>query len=62
MLKSKEDETGGAVARKREMRSYKILARNPERKIPLGRPRHLWEDNVKLAIKKCGVKMWTGFI
>jgi hypothetical protein len=34
-----------------EMRNvYKILVRMPEGKKPLRRPRHRWEDNIKMAL------------
>jgi hypothetical protein len=29
----------------------RILIGNPEGKRPLGRPRHRWEDNIKMGIK-----------
>jgi hypothetical protein len=36
-----------------EMRnSYKILVTNPVRKTYLGRPRHRWEDNIKMDLKE----------
>jgi hypothetical protein len=31
---------------------YKILVGKPEGKRPLGRPRHKWEDNIKLDLKE----------
>jgi hypothetical protein len=32
-----------------EMRgAYKVLVGKPERKRPLGRPRHRWDDNIKM--------------
>jgi hypothetical protein len=34
--------------------------RTPEGKIPLGNPRLRWEDNIKMDIKKYGIKV-TGF-
>jgi hypothetical protein len=35
-----------------EMRNaYTILVGKPEGKIPLGRPRRAWEDNIKMDIK-----------
>jgi hypothetical protein len=35
-----------------EMRdAYKILAGKPERRRPLGRSRHRWEDNIKMDLK-----------
>jgi hypothetical protein len=30
----------------------RILVRKPEGKRPLGRPRHRWEDNIKIDLKK----------
>jgi len=41
----------GDVARIRERRDlYKFLVGKPEGKIPLGRPRRRWEDNIKVAV------------
>jgi hypothetical protein len=34
--------------------TYKILIAEPERKRPLGRPRHRWEDNIKMVHKEIG--------
>jgi len=34
----------------REMtKEYKIFVGKPERKRPLGRPRHIWEDDIKIC-------------
>jgi hypothetical protein len=30
--------------------AYRILMGNPERKIPFGRPRLRWEDNIKMDL------------
>jgi len=30
--------------------AYRILVRIPERKKPLGRPGHRWEDNIKMDL------------
>jgi hypothetical protein len=40
------------------------LARKPEGKRQLGRPRRIWEDNnmSRMDLKKYGRKLWTGFI
>jgi hypothetical protein len=32
--------------------TYRILVGNPEGKRPLGRPRHRWEDNTKMDLKR----------
>jgi hypothetical protein len=33
---------------------YKFWWRGPEGKRPLGRPRHRWEDNIKMDLQKVG--------
>jgi hypothetical protein len=36
----------------RERRSaYRVLVRNPERKMPIRRPKHRWKDNIKMDLK-----------
>jgi hypothetical protein len=41
---------------------YRVLVGKPEGKIPLGRPRRRWEDNVKMDLQKvgCGYEDWIG--
>jgi hypothetical protein len=34
--------------------AYRILIGNPEGKRPLGRPRHMWEDNIKMNLREIG--------
>jgi len=34
---------------------YRVLVGRPEGKRPLGRPRHEWEDNVKLDLREIGI-------
>jgi hypothetical protein len=31
--------------------AYKVLVGKPEGRRPLGRPRHVWEDNIKMDIQ-----------
>jgi hypothetical protein len=46
------------VARIGEKRKvYRLLVGKPERKRPLGRPRHRWVDNVKMDLLEIG---WGG--
>jgi len=46
------------VARMRQIRNaYKILAGKPERKKSLMRPRHRWEDNIKIYLRET---LWEG--
>jgi len=33
---------------------YRVLVGKPEGKIPLGRPRRRWEDNIKMDIEEVG--------
>ena len=45
----------GHVAHMREGRGkYRVLVGKPERKRPLGRPRHRWEDNIKIDLQEIG--------
>jgi len=33
---------------------YRVLEGKPEGKRPLGRPRHRWEDNIKMDLQEVG--------
>jgi hypothetical protein len=58
MMKSRRRRWAGHVARMGEKRNaYKILLGNPEGKRPLGRPRHMWVDNIKMDLREIG---WDG--
>jgi hypothetical protein len=39
---------------------YKVLVEKPGGKRPMGRPRHRWEDNIKMFLLElgCGCKDW----
>jgi hypothetical protein len=39
---------------------YSGLVGKPEKKRPMGRPRHRWEDNIKIDLQKVGGGVWTG--
>jgi hypothetical protein len=46
----------GHVACKGEGRGvYNVLVGKPEGKIPLGRPRHRWEGNIKMDLREIGI-------
>jgi hypothetical protein len=46
----------GHVARIGEGRGvYRFLVGRPEGKRPLGRPRHGWEDNIKMDLREIGI-------
>jgi hypothetical protein len=39
---------------------FRVLVRKHKGKRPLGRPRHTWEDNIKMDLQEvgCGGKDW----
>jgi len=37
--------------------AYRVLVRTHDGRRPLGRPRHRWKDDIKLALKEVG---WEG--
>jgi len=39
---------------------YRVLVGKPEGKRPPGRPRHRWEDNIKMDLQEVGRGVWTG--
>ena len=46
------------LARMEEGKSaFKIVIDKPTGKIPLGRPRRRWEDNIRVDLKKIGINM-----
>jgi hypothetical protein len=54
-IKSRRMRLAGHVARMGEERKVnKVLVGKPEGKTPLGRPRHMWEDGIRMDL-------WSGF-
>ena len=54
-LKSRRLRWVGHVARMEQSRNvYRVLVRKPEGKRPLERPRHRWEDNIKMDLREVG--------
>ena len=46
----------GHVSRMEEGRSaFKILRGKPTGKRPLGRPKHRWEDNIRMDLEEIGI-------
>jgi hypothetical protein len=41
--------------------AYKILVRKTWKRA-LGRPRHRWEDNIRIGLREIGWEVWTGSI
>jgi hypothetical protein len=63
VIKSRRMKWVGHVARMGEGRdAYRILVGRPEGRRPLGRPRHSWEDNIKMDLQEVGWGAWTGLI
>ncbi|KAJ4441681.1 hypothetical protein ANN_11539 [Periplaneta americana] len=54
-IKSRRLRLAEHVARLDESRNaYRVLVGKPEGKIPLGRPRRRWEDNIKMDLREVG--------
>ena len=55
VVKSRQMRWAGHVARMGEDRVvHRVLVEKPEGKRPLGRPRHRWEDNIKMDLQEVG--------
>jgi len=39
---------------------HRVFVGKPEGKRPLGRPRHRWEENIKMELQNDGWGPWTG--
>jgi hypothetical protein len=62
VIKSRRMRWVGHVARMEEGRGvYRVFVGRPEGKRPLGRPRHRWEDNIKLDLREIGMDGVNGF-
>ena len=56
VIKSRRLRGAGHVARREEGRSaFKILTGKPRGKIPLGRLRRRWEDNIRMDLEEIGI-------
>jgi hypothetical protein len=46
----------------KERKAYKVLVGNPKERRPLERPRHRWEDGIKMDLREIGRwGAWIGF-
>jgi len=55
VVKSRRMRRAGHVASMGEDRGvHRMLVGKPERKRPLGRPRHRWENNIKMDLQEVG--------
>jgi len=63
VIKSRRMRWAGHVARMGEERGvYRVLVGKSEGKIPLGRPRRRWVDNIRMDLQEvgCGYMDWIG--
>jgi hypothetical protein len=44
-----------------ERKVYKVLVGKPEGRRPLGRPRRMWEDGIRMDLREIGWGVWIGF-
>ena len=62
VIKSRRTGWAGHVAHMAEGRGvHKVLVGKPEGERPLGRPRHGWEDNIKMDLWEVGKGCGTGW-
>jgi hypothetical protein len=40
---------------------HRVLVGKPKGKRPLGRPRHRWEDGIKMDLREIGRGLWSGY-
>jgi len=62
VIKARRMRWRGHVARMGEKSGiYMVLVQKPEGKRPLGRPRHRWDNNIKMDLQEvgCGGMDWT---
>jgi hypothetical protein len=61
-IKSRRMKWTGHVARMGDDRKvYKVLVGKPEVKRPLGRPKGIWEDWIRMDHRETGWGVWSGF-
>jgi hypothetical protein len=56
-LKNKMDVALAGIGVRRG--AYRVYVGKPEGNGPLGRPRHKWEDNIKMGLQEVGCGVWT---
>ena len=63
VIKSRRMRWAGHVAGMGEERGvYRVLVGKPEGERPLGRPRRIWSDNIRMDLQEvgCGYMDWIG--
>jgi hypothetical protein len=60
LIKSRRKKLPGHVAGMGDRRgAYRVLVGKPKGKRPLGRPRHRWEDNIRISLQKWNEEAWA---
>jgi hypothetical protein len=63
MIRSRRMRWEEHIARVEEKRNaLETLVGKPKAKIPLEKPRHSWEDNIKVNLGEIDWMIWTGFV
>ena len=60
VIKSRKMRLAGHVRKVERRGVYRVLVGKPEGKGQLGRPRHRWEDNIKMDLREVGCGLCTG--
>jgi hypothetical protein len=42
--------------------AYRVLVGKPDGKRPIGRPKRIWEDNIKMDLQEVGWGAWAGLV
>jgi hypothetical protein len=60
-IKSRRMRWAGHMVRMVEGRNvYRVLVGKPEGKRPVRKPRHRWEDGIKMDLREIGWEVWSG--
>ena len=51
-----------ALVNEKGRNAFKILTRKPTGRRPLGKPRRIWEDNIRMDIEEIGINAGIGLI
>jgi hypothetical protein len=62
VIKSRIRWVGHVACMWEKRNAYKVLVGKSDRRKPLGRPRHKWEDNNKMDFRDIELGVWTGLV
>jgi hypothetical protein len=60
-IKSRMRWAGHVACMEEERKVYRVSVGKPEVKRPLRRPRHRWENGIRIDLQETGWWMWSGF-